>query len=186
VKYITVNTDAYLFNAPAGGLYSTAANWQDTTTSATATAAPSYGNAVTIAGGLTYTNVTGNGFAASLATSGDVLLWGSLTVGSKVSGVSGALVQTGALGPANNRLDLDGAASLALVGQAQVAGSVLVGGGSKLTAAGGLAFTQSSASLQAIGGSSAQFASVSGVASFFSYGYTTYSYPNHEFFGLTG
>jgi hypothetical protein len=155
VKYVTVNTDAYAFSATLGGSYSVAANWMDTTTGSTATAAPSYGNGVTIAGGSAYTDVTGNGFAASLTTSGAVLLWGSLAVGSKVSGVSGALSQTGTLA-------LDGGANLVLAGEAQIGGSVEVGGGSKLTAAGGIAFSNDRASLLAIGGSSVQFANVFG------------------------
>jgi hypothetical protein len=75
VKYVAVNIDAYAFSAALGGGYSVAANWQDATTKSAATGAPSYGNAVTIVGGTSYTDVTGNGVAASLATSGAVLLW---------------------------------------------------------------------------------------------------------------
>jgi hypothetical protein len=94
-----------------------------------------------------------------------------LVIGSKVTGVSGALTQTGSLA-------LDGAASLALAGQAQIGGSVQVGGGSKLTAAGGLEFANNNASLWAIAGSAAQFASFSGYGTTTSYGYTSYTYYN--------
>ena len=67
---------------------------------------------MTIAGGSGgYTDVTGNGFAGSLTTSGDVLLWGSLNAGSKLAGVSGVLTQTGTLA-------LEGGAALVLAGSA--------------------------------------------------------------------
>ena len=158
VRFASVNTDPYLFASPAGG-FATAAKWQDLTTGTTATAAPSYGNAVTIAGGIgSTTNVIGAGFAASLASSGGVLLWGSLAVGSKVSGVSGGLTQTGTL-------VLDGAASLLLAGSAAVGGLVEVTGASTLVAA-ALTFSANTGSLLAINGSAVQSAAVLPVASY--------------------
>jgi hypothetical protein len=157
VRFVGANTDVYLFVGVPGGGYGTASEWQDITTGTVATAAPSYGNTVTISGGSGgYTDVTGNGFAASLATSGSVLLWGSLNAGSKLAGVSGLLTQTGTLA-------LDGGAALVLAGSASIGGLLEIGGGSTVTAATGLTFTSNSASLLAIGGSSARFPSVAGV-----------------------
>jgi hypothetical protein len=161
LKYILVNTDAYAFASPLGGAFATAANWQDTTTAATATQPPGYGNAVTIKGGAaTYSDITGNGAAASLATSSDVMLLGTLSVGSKVSGVSGALTQTGTLA-------LDGAAAVTLAGEASVGGLLQLGGASRLTGAGGLSFAAAGATLSVFGGSQAQFAGVYGTTSLF-------------------
>jgi hypothetical protein len=154
VTFVGANADIYSFIGAPGGAYGTASKWQDITTGTIATVAPSYGNAVTIAGGSGgYTDVTGNGFAASLATSGSVLLWGSLNAGSKLAGVTGILTQTGTLA-------LDAGAALVLAGSASVGGLIEIGGGSTLTAAGGLAFASNAASLLAIGGGSARFASV--------------------------
>ena len=154
VRFAGVNTDAYLFGSTVGG-FATAAKWQDITTATTATVAPSYGNAVTIAGGA---DVTGNGFAASLATSGSVLLWGTVVIGSKLIGVSGGLTQAGAL-------VLDGSANLLLAGTAAIGGLVEVGGGSTLTAA-AIEFAANSGSLLAINGGSIQSAAVLPVASY--------------------
>ncbi len=153
VKYIAISMDAYAFSAALGGGYGLASNWRDTTTNTAATAAPSYGNAVTIAGGTGFTDITGSGVAASLATTGSVLMSGSLTVGSQVSGVSGALAQSGTLA-------LDSAANLAFSGQAQINGLVEVVGASKLTAAGGVVFGNTGSSLLVVGGSTAQFANI--------------------------
>jgi hypothetical protein len=153
IRYTAFNTDAYVFAATPGGLYTTAASWQDTTTATIAAQAPSYGNAVTIGGASGYTNVTGNGFAASLATSGNVLLRGNLLVGTKIVGVPGTLTQTGTL-------TLDGNADLSLVGTASVGGLIQVGGASTLTVAGGLMFSTNSASVLAIGASTVQFATL--------------------------
>ena len=156
VRYVGANTDLYSFVGSPGGGYATVSDWQDITTGTVASQAPSYGNAVTIAGGSGgYADVTGNGFAASLATSGSVLLWGSLNVGSKLAGVSGVLTQTGTLA-------LDGHAALVLAGSASVGGLIEIGGGSTLTAAGGLTFSANSAALLAIDGGSAQFPTVFG------------------------
>ena len=158
VRFVSVNTDSYSFVSTVGG-FATAAKWQDLTTGTTATAAPSYGNAVTIAGGIGPTiNVTGTGFAASLATSGTVLLWGSLAVGGKVSGVTGGLTQTGTL-------VLDGAADLLLAGTAALGGLVEVAGASTLVAA-ALTFSANTGSLLAINGGSVQAAAVLPVASY--------------------
>ncbi len=137
-----------------GGPYGTAAEWLDTTTGTTAAVAPGYGNAVTLAGGAGYINVTGNGVAASVVASQDVLLWGSLVAGSVLTGVSGALTETGTLA-------LDGGADLTLTGSASVGGLIEIGGGSTLTAA-ALDFTSNGASLLAIGHSTVRFASVLG------------------------
>jgi hypothetical protein len=152
-KYVAVNTDADSFNAPLGGSFATAGNWSDLTTGVTATAAPSFGNDVTIAQlAAGATNVTGNGAAASLTTIGNVLLWGGLAVGGTVSGVSGRLTQGGTLA-------LDGAASLVLAGGATIDGLLQVGGGSKLTAAGDL-FLNNGETLLAFGGSTVRFGSI--------------------------
>jgi hypothetical protein len=152
VRYNAANIDVDTFAATPGGLYGTAANWQDITTGTIAALAPSYGNAVTIAGGATYTNITGSGFAASLAMSGDVLLWGSLVAGSKLAGVTGAMTQTGTLA-------LDGAAHLVLAGTASIGGLVDIGGASTLTAA-AVNFSSNGASVLAVAGSSVQFATL--------------------------
>ena len=153
VRYNAANTDNYMFAASPGGAFGTASSWQNTTAGATATLPPGYGNTVTIAGGSSFTNVTGNGIAASATTSGDVLLFGSVVVGTKLTGVSGALVQTGTLA-------LDGAANLSLAGIATVGGLIEIGRGSSLTAAGGLSFSTNAAQLVATGGSSAQFTTI--------------------------
>jgi len=148
VRYSAANTDAFTFAATPGGNFGTAANWQDTTTGTVAAQGPSYGNAVTLAGGPAYIDVTGNGVAASVISTGDILMWGSVVAGSKLAGVSGALTQTGTLA-------LDGAACLTLIGTAAVGGLLEVAGASKLTAA-ALMFTTNAASLLAIGGSTVQ------------------------------
>ena len=83
---------------------------------------------MTLAGGPAYIDVTGNGVAASVISTGDILMWGSVVAGSKLAGVSGALTQTGTLA-------LDGAACLTLIGTAAVGGLLEVAGASKLTAA---------------------------------------------------
>ncbi len=158
VQFTAVNTDAYLFGSTVGG-FATAGKWQDVATGGTAVLAPSYGNAVTIAGGGTVSSdVTGTGFAASLTTSGSVLLWGSLVIGAKVGEVSGGLTQSGAL-------VLDGGASLLLAGTAATGGLVEVGGASTLTAA-GLVFSANAGSLLAINGGFVQAAAVLPVASY--------------------
>jgi hypothetical protein len=168
VKYIAVNTDVYNFGSVLGGAFGVASNWQDTSIGATATQAPSYGNNLTIGGGASaFTDITGNGAAASLTTASDVLLLGTVVLGSKVTGVSGTLTQSGTLA-------LDGGANLSLTGKAAIGGEVEIGGGSKLTAAGGLVFTGTGASVLAFGGSSAQFAFVNGTTAY-SYGLTTYN-----------
>ena len=154
VAYTPLNTDAFSFAASAGGSYSLAADWSDLSTATAPAAAPGYGNAVTIAGGAAYTDISGKGVAASVTTTGGVLLAGTLAVGTAVTGVSGALTQSGTLA-------LDSAANLSLVGTAAIGGVVRVGGGSKLTAAGGATFTTANASLMAIDASSIQFASIS-------------------------
>ncbi len=162
LTYVAVNTDAYQWNNNLGGSFAVAANWQDVTTNSVASVPPSFGNAVTIYGGASFTNVTGNGVAASLALGGDVLQWGSLNIGSTVIGVSGSLSQYGALA-------LDGGAQLILAGTASLNGNVQIGGASTLTAAGGLVLAlgnSASASLLAIGGSTAQFASQSNSSSY--------------------
>ncbi len=161
VKYIAVNTDAYAFGSVLGGAYGLAPNWRDLTTGITAAAAPSFGNEVTIAGGAQYTDITGSGFAAGLTTSGEMLLLGTVNVGSRVIGVSGTLAQTGGL-------TLDGHADLMLAGNANIGGGVQIGGGSALTGSGGLVFTANGASLLAIGGSTAQLANVYGISSLIS------------------
>ncbi|MDQ2739411.1 MAG: hypothetical protein M3Y35_12535, partial [Actinomycetota bacterium] len=150
VRYNAANIDTYLFNATPGGLYGSASSWQDITTGTIAAQPPSYGNPVTLAGGAVYTNVTGSGFAASVATIGDVLVWGTLVAGSRLAGVTGAFTQTGTLA-------LDGAADLALAGTASVGGLIQIGGGSTLAAAGGVTFSNNSASLVVVGGSFVQF-----------------------------
>jgi fibronectin-binding autotransporter adhesin len=158
VRYVGANIDVYSFIGSPGGAYGTASLWQDITTGTLATVGPSFGNAVIIAGGTGaggFANVTGNGFAASLATSGDVLLWDSLNVGSKLAGVTGILTQTGTLA-------LDGNAALVLAGPASIGGLLQVGGGSTLTAAGGLTFTTNTAALLAIGGGSVRASAVIG------------------------
>ena len=149
VQYSAANTDAYSFTALPGGAYGSAANWQDITAGSLAALAPGYGNAITMAGGATYTDITGNGVAASVAASGSVLLWGGLVAGSKLGGITGALSQTGTLA-------MDGAAALTLLGTATVGGLLEIGGGSSLTAA-ALSFSSNGASLVATGGSSVQF-----------------------------
>ncbi|WP_158929151.1 hypothetical protein [Acidisphaera sp. S103] len=156
VRYVGANTDTYAFIGNPGGGYGTASMWQDITTGTIANVPPSYGNTVTIAGGPGgYADVTGNGFAASLVTTGSVLLWDSLNAGSKLAGVSGVLTQTGTLA-------LDGQASLVLAGSASVGGLVEIGDGSTVTAAGGLVFSSNSAGLLAIDHGSARFSSVLG------------------------
>ncbi len=156
VTYFAANTDSYVFGGTVGGSYAAASQWQDLTTGTIAALAPSYGNAVAIAGGAgAYTDLTGNGFAASVTTSGDVLQWGSLNVGSGLAGVSGSLTQTGTLA-------LDAGAALILAGSASVGGLIEIGGGSTLTGAGGVLFSGSGGALLATGGGSATFGSVLG------------------------
>ena len=152
-RYTALNTDAYAFTPPLGGQLGQAANWQDTTTTSVATQAPGYGNAVTLAGGTSYIDLLGNGIAASLTTSGADLLLGNLNVGTVVTGVSGALTQTGTLA-------LDGGANLVLTGSASVGGLIEVGGASRMTVAGNVSFSSPSASLLAIDGSVMQFGGV--------------------------
>ncbi len=152
LTYVTLNTDAYVFGNPLGGSYAVAGNWKDITTSATAFAAPSYGNAVTIGGGTSADlDITGNGGAGNLTTTGDVLLLGSITVGGPASGVSGALTQSGTLA-------LDDGASLSAAGTLGVSGLLEVGGGSKVTA-NDLAFTSGFNGLLAIDGGTVAFGS---------------------------
>ena len=172
LKYVTVNTDAYSFSSLLGGSYSTPANWTNTTTNVTATVAPAVGNNVTIAGGsIGYTNITGNGVAANLTTSGDVLIWGTVSTASLAGAASGTLTQSGTLtldGGASLVLPLTGSASNAanLIpagpgtanAGALIGGLVQLTGASKLTGAAGVAFTQNGAALQVTGGSTAQFA----------------------------
>ena len=158
VRYVGVNTDFYMFAGAPGGSYGTASVWQDISTLTIATVPPSYGNTVIIAGGTNGdADVTGNGFAASLVTSGGVVLWDSLNAGSKLAGVTGTLEQTGTLA-------LDGQASLVLAGSASVGGLVEIGDGSTMTAAGGLVFASNSSGLLAIDHGSARFASVLGTS----------------------
>ena len=159
LKYVAANTDTYFFNTSSGGSYAMASRWLDTTTGATANIAPSYGNAVTIAGAasdtaITYTNMTGSGLAASLLTSGNVLFATStLSVGGGLPGISGALTQTGTLA-------LDAGSRLTLTGSASIGGVLEIGAGSTLTAAAGLAFASTTATLLVTAGSSAQFAAI--------------------------
>jgi hypothetical protein len=153
VKYASINTDADTFLPSLGGQLGLVTNWEDTTTAAAATVGPSYGNAVTVAGGASYTDLLGIGFGASLTSSGDVLLLGTLNVGAVVTGVSGALVQTGTLA-------LDGGAHLTLSGSASIGGLIEVGDDGKLTAAGSASFTSTEAALLAMDGSVLQFGSI--------------------------
>ena len=153
ISYIAVNMDLFTLAASPAN-YGTAAAWQDITTGTLATAAPSYGNPVTIAGGTgSYTDVSGNGFAANLTTSGSVLLWGSLNAGSKLADVTGVLAEAGTLA-------LDGGAKLVLAGSVSASGLIEVGGASALTAAGGLMFADSGGSLMAFDRSSVRIASL--------------------------
>jgi hypothetical protein len=158
LRFTAANIDAYSFNASPGGVFGTAAKWLDTTTGTTATVAPSYGNAITIASAGPYTSITGSGFAASLLTRGNVLLnSGNIALGTQLSGVSGALTQTGTLA-------LDAGARFTLTGAASVGGVLEVAGGSTLTAAGALSFARNGATLLVTAGSSAQFAAILGAS----------------------
>src|SRR5689334_8664788 len=79
------NTDAFIWTYPYGGLWTTLTNWFDSTTNAAATVIPGATNAVSIVGGVgSFTNITGNGAAAQLSISNDVLLWGTVVVGGTV------------------------------------------------------------------------------------------------------
>ncbi len=153
LRYTLISTDPYTFNNPLGGALGTLANWQDATTSAAATVQPGFGNALTFSGGATFMDITGSASVASLTTSGDVLLLGTLNAGTAIQGFSGALSQTGTLA-------LDSGASLVLAGGAAIGGLVEVGGAGKLTAAGTATFTTPNAELLAINGGTMQFASV--------------------------
>lgn len=151
IGYVAVNTDALSFNASLGGSLATATNWLDLATGAAATQPPGYGNALSVAGGSAYLTLTGATSAASLATSGDVLLWGSLALGAKVAGASGNLTQSGTLA-------LDAGASLALSGTVWVGGVLELGGGSALSA-GAIAF-DSAAALELVGGAAVTLGTV--------------------------
>ncbi len=160
VSYVVANTDAYTFVTQIGGSYSAAGNWTDITTAAAVP--PGVGNNVTISGASAgYTNVTGNGVARNLTTTGDVLIWGSISTADLIGGASGTLTQSGTL-------TLDGGASLSLRAaggsgaNALIGGTVELAGGSRLTSTSGLVFTQFGAALQVTGGSSAQFAALAG------------------------
>ncbi len=155
LTYTVANTDQFSFAASPGGSYATTSLWQDITTGAVASVAPSYGNAISINGTAgAYADVSGSGFAASLTTGGCVLLLGTLIAGSKLSGVSGNLTQTG-------KLALDGGASLVLAGSISAAGAIEVGGGSSLAATGGIMFANG-ATLEALARSSVRVASLLG------------------------
>ena len=153
LKLTVLNTDVYAYGPPIGGSLGTVSNWLDTTTGATVTQLPGYGNAVTLAGGAVYMDISGTASVASLIASGSLLLLGSLGVGNVIPGFSGALSQTGTLA-------LDSGASLVLAGSAAIGGTVEVGGGSKLTVAGTATFTSANTALLAINGGSMRFASV--------------------------
>ena len=153
LKYIVLNTDAYAFTPLAGDSVGVAGNWRDTTLGATATAAPGLGNAVTLMGGSSYADVGGTGVAASMSVTGDILLLGTVNVGSATLGTSGALTQNGTLA-------LDTGASLQFGGTATVGGLLLIGGGSKFAASG---LGGAGASIVAVGGSTVQFGTVTSV-----------------------
>lgn len=127
VRYTTINTDAYTFNPIAGDSAGLAANWRDTTTGAAAATAPGVGNAISVSGGPTYTDIGGKGVAASMAVSGAVLLLGTIAVGTAIAGISGALTQAGTLA-------LDAGANLQATGAATIAGMLIATGASKLSA----------------------------------------------------
>ncbi|HBK06913.1 MAG TPA: hypothetical protein DDZ81_13890 [Acetobacteraceae bacterium] len=148
LRYATINTDAYTFNPVFGDSIGVTANWKDTTTGATATALPGVGNAISLTGGSNYTDIGGNGVAASVTTSGDVLMLGTITVGSAIAGISGAMAQQGTLA-------LDKGANLHLTGTATIGGMLVIGGASTLTAS-----SLSGGEIVSAAGSTVQFASV--------------------------
>ena len=144
-QIFAVNTDNLTWTSPFGGTWGAPANWQDTTAGTVATAPPTATNPVAIAGGSGgyFNNIAGNGLAAQLAVTGNVLLWGTLGI---TAGVSVA---------AGGELDLDGGASLAAAGltladgagmQAADASTVMISGAAAV--AGGLLLAASGASMQ--------------------------------------
>ena len=154
VRFVTVNTDSLNFLAVQGGTFAVAANWFDTVTKATAAKVPGAANPVAIAGAAgAFTNIVGPGTVASLATSGNVLLWGSIAAGGTLPPVSGALAQAGSLA-------LDTGGALSLLGTASIGGQVALSGGSRLNAAGGAAFTVAGASLVDANGAAVTLAKI--------------------------
>jgi hypothetical protein len=79
----SASKDTYNWTGASGGTWSTAANWQDTTSATAAKTVPGSGNAVTIVGAIlagVYTTIGGNGAAASLTVSNNVMLTNQLNI----------------------------------------------------------------------------------------------------------
>lgn len=148
LKYNALNTDDYIFAPLTGDSIALAANWKDTTTGTTATALPAAGNAITLQGGSSYSDIGGNGTMASMTAFGDILLLGTVTVGTAVTGIAGVLIQSGTLA-------LDSGANVHATGAAAVGGLIVADASSKLTAA-----SLNGGTVVSAGGSAVQFGSV--------------------------
>jgi hypothetical protein len=115
---VSAGTDAFNWTGVAGGSWSNAANWIDQTTGTTPNQVAGSRDAVVIAGSAgTQTTIGGNGAAASLSVSGNVLLTGQITAAGQLA-VAPALGQPAALA-------LDAGARLT-VGSAALAGTLEV------------------------------------------------------------
>lgn len=126
-------TDTLTWNNPAGGAWGTVGNWFDTTAAAAATASPTATNAVVINGGTSdFTDITGNGAAASLTVSNDVLLWGTVAVGGAVT----LMAPSSAGNYTQTDFELDGAAKLTAASLLGTSATMEVSGGSAVTVSG--------------------------------------------------
>ena len=143
---MTNQADAYSWVNPFGGLWGSVSNWIDTTTNTVANSVPGASNSVSITGGTNenFTNIVGAGAALQLSINDDVVLWGSVAVGSTVT-----------LGP-SAEIDLDGEVSL-LAGSLNLmnSASLEAGGVSTLKVTGGA--TLEAGFLAAMDGSVVQF-----------------------------
>lgn len=149
--------DAYAWTGASGGSWTKAANWTDTTTTAIATTMPGSLNAVTImgntgAGGVAqYTTIGGNGAAASLSVSGNVLLTGQIAAAGQLS-ITPASGQFGTLA-------LTSGAKLTAA-SAAIAGTLQAGGGSSVTLAANVSLANGT--LLALNGSTVQMGGLLG------------------------
>ncbi len=114
----SAGSDPMTWQGASGGAWGTAGNWFDTNTVATATAAATTGNAVTLAGAHSGT-ITGNGAAASIGDSGSYVLAGTV-------GVAGSLSVDGATSSSPASLEVVSGGSLT-AGAGVVVGSANTG-----------------------------------------------------------
>jgi len=147
----STGTDAYRWTGASGGSWNVAANWTDTTTASSPATMAGAGDAVTIAGALgRYITIGGNGSAASLAVSGNVLLTGQITAAGQL-----------AIAPASGQLAtlaLEAGAKLTAA-SAAIAG-ILEAGASSATIAGNISLTNGT--LMALNGSAVQIGGLVG------------------------